>query len=98
MPELERRTHVYVLRPKDYEMSGCSCGNSDPDWSEYKGRLWCPSCKVDFVPTSGGIFGGPVPVQVCGLMGIDLRELNLTTGEIEDRVGQCSAMQAGEKV
>jgi hypothetical protein len=94
MPELEKRTHVHIQRPKDYEISGCPCGNTDPDWSEYKGHLWCPICKIDFIPKSGGIFDGPIPVEACRLIGIDLREINILTREVEDRVGQWPASPA----
>jgi len=82
--ERERRTWVYVQRPKDYEIAGCECGNDDPDWSEFLHMLWCTKCQKDFVPAHGGIFDGPIPVEACRLMGIDLRRLNLTTHEIEE--------------
>lgn len=79
---LVKRTHCYVMRPNKYEISGCACGNPDPDWSEYKGRLWCPVCQIDFVPASGGIFDGPIPIHGMALMGIDLRMYDTDTGEI----------------
>ena len=82
MPELERRTTVYVMRPKEYEVSGCKCGNDDPDWSEFKGHLWCPKCEIDFKPESDGIFGGPIPVNAMYLLGIDLRSYDIATCEI----------------
>jgi hypothetical protein len=84
MPELEKRTYVYVQRPAEYEMAGCECGNDDPDWSEFKGHLWCPKCQKDFVPQHGGIFDGPIPVNAMRLIGIDLRSYNLITGMIEE--------------
>lgn len=82
--KLERRTRTYVQRPKEYEIPGCQeCGNSDPDWSEFKGRLWCQNCKVDFVPASGGLFDGPISVKACELLGIYFDEINLDTGTLE---------------
>ena len=49
--DLPKREWVYVQRPKEYEIAGCPhCGNDDPDWSEYAHRLWCPVCKIDFIP------------------------------------------------
>lgn len=81
---LVKRTHCYVMRPKEYQISGCACGNADPDWSEYKGRLWCPVCQIDFVPASNGIFDGPIPVHAMELMGIDMRMYDIETGEILD--------------
>jgi hypothetical protein len=83
--ELKKRTAVYVQRPREYEISGCpTCGNDDPDWSEYQGHLWCERCKVDFKPQSGGIFDGPIPINAAALMGIDLRMVEITTGRIID--------------
>ena len=70
------------MRPKEYEISGCLCGNGDPDWSEYVGHLWCPTCERDFKPKSGGIFDGPIPVHGMELMGIDIRQYDLLSGEI----------------
>jgi hypothetical protein len=82
--EPKRRVRVYVQRPAQYEIAGCICGNSDPDWSEFVGMLWCPKCQKDFIPEHGGIFDGPIPVEGCALLGIDLRCVNLETGEVED--------------
>ena len=50
----EKRTWVYVQRPIEYGMSPCDCGNADPDWSEFRGHLWCAACQKDFIPKSGG--------------------------------------------
>ena len=82
-PKLEKRTHVYVCRPKAYEMSPCACGNDDPDWSEYKSHLWCAKCQIDFVPEHAGVFDGPVSPQVMRLLGIPVGMYNIETGEIE---------------
>lgn len=80
--QLDRRTEVYVLRPAKYEISGCKCGNNDPDWSEFKGRLWCQVCEVDFVPEFGGVFEGPIPMNVSHLMGICYATVNIETGAV----------------
>lgn len=77
------RTWVYLQRPREYGISGCACGNGDPDWSEFNRHLWCAACQRDFVPESDGIFGGPIPVEICRLMGIGFDRLNLITGEVE---------------
>ena len=82
MPELEKRTWIYVQRPKEYEIAPCPCGNQDPDWSEFKGHLWCQVCMRDFIPEHSGIFGGPVLINTCALLGIDLRRFDLRTHEI----------------
>lgn len=83
MPELEKRTHVYVLRPREYEISGCPCGNDDPEWSEYLHHLWCAKCEKDFLPAQDGVFGGPIPINGAHLMGLCFAQLNLKTCEIE---------------
>jgi len=81
----EKRTHVYLCRPKAYEIAGCECGNDDPEWSEYRGMLWCEPCKKDFTPKHGGVFDGPIPVEAMTLLGIPVdRMLNLETNEIEE--------------
>lgn len=80
----KQRTHVYVQRPKHYGIAGCPCGNSDPEWSEYEGHLWCKWCEKDFVPMHNGIFDGPIGINVAKLLNIDLRQINLTTGHITE--------------
>jgi len=80
---LEKRTWVYVQRPRDYEIAFHGCGHSDPDWSEYKHHLWCPVCKVDFIPTHSGVFDGPISIECCRLMGIVFDRFNLETQQIE---------------
>ncbi len=85
--DLKKRTWIYVQRPAVYEMSGCpTCGNADPEWSEYEHHLWCATCEVDFIPTDVGIFGGPVPVNGARLMGIVFDKFNLETQQIEEFV------------
>lgn len=84
LKELKRRVRVYVQRPTEYGIAGCVCGNADPDWSEFAGMLWCPKCQKDFIPEHGGIFDGPIPVEISKLLGIDLRRVNLETGEVEE--------------
>jgi len=80
--KLKKRTWVYVMRPKDYEIALHGCGHLDPDWSEYKGHLWCPICKVDFIPSHGGLLDGPIGVEVCRMIGIVFDRYNLRTKKI----------------
>ena len=78
-----RREWVYVQRPSAYEISGCpTCGNVDPDWSEFRGYLWCQICHRDFRPEFDGVFGGPIPVNSAALMGIDLRRRSLADDSV----------------
>ena len=79
---LLRRTEVYVCRPREYEISGCECGNDDPDWSEFKAHLWCQRCQIDFQPAQNGIFDGPIPVHCTELLGAPIWTVNLETGEV----------------
>jgi hypothetical protein len=78
-----KRTWVYVQRPSSYEIAGCKCGNADPDWSEFKGMLWCPTCLIDFVPEHNGVFDGPIPVAAAALLGMSFDRFNLETQEVE---------------
>lgn len=96
MPEaLERRTHVYVQRPKIFGLSGCKCGNDDPDWSEYKGHLWCPSCQIDFAPEDSGVFDGPIPIQCSAILGIFFDTIDLASGKLQpDPIGHVHFFQA----
>jgi len=80
---LEKRTWVYVQRPAEYEIAGCDCGNLDPDWSEYKGHLWCEKCQKDFKPSHNGIFDGPICVQATLHLGMSFDRFNLETKQIE---------------
>lgn len=83
MPELLKRTHVYVQHPGVYEISGCSVDpNHAVTWSEYEQRLWCFTCCVDFVPESWGIFDGPIPVGLATIMGLSFDRLNIETREV----------------
>lgn len=70
------------MQPKDFEMAPCKCGNTDCQWSEYRGRLWCPVCKMDFVPDHAGVIDGPVGVEVCRLLGIVFDSFDLTTQQV----------------
>ena len=64
-------------------MAPCSCGNADPDWSEFEKRLWCQLCKKDFVPEHPGVFDGPIPMHTAHLLGVRFDRLNLETNVLE---------------
>lgn len=80
---LERRMWVYTQRPAVYCVAGCACGNEDPDWSEFKGRLWCATCQIDFVPEHNGVFDGPIGIATAGMLGMKFDRFNLETNRIE---------------
>lgn len=81
--EKPKRRWVYVQQPHDYEMSPCSCGNTDTQWSEYQKHLWCAKCEKDFIPESAGIFDGPIGWGMAELMGISFARVNLETSQLE---------------
>jgi hypothetical protein len=80
---LEKRTWVYVQPRSTYEIAPCSCGNTDTQWSEFKHHLWCDKCQKDFMPKHGGLFEGPIAVELCRLLGISFDRFNLETQQIE---------------
>lgn len=67
---MTKRKWVYTQPPKTYEMSPCSCGNEDTEWSEYEKHLWCDKCKKDFMPEHNGIFDGPIGIKTAEMLGI----------------------------
>lgn len=77
-----KRKYCYVMRPREYGMSGCSCGNEDPDWSEFVHHLWCSRCQKDFIPEDSGLFDGPIGLQVCSLLGISFDMFEISTGKV----------------
>lgn len=81
--DLEKREWCYLQPPSTYEIAPCACGNGDTKWSEYKGRLWCAKCEIDFVPEHNGIFDGPIPVATSAMLGIFFDRINLATNEVE---------------
>lgn len=81
--QYNRRTWVYCMPPKAYEMAGCSCGNQDTQWSEFENHLWCETCQKDFVPEHNGIFDGPIPAHLAEMIGIRFDRVTIETGEVE---------------
>lgn len=79
----EKRTSVYIMPPSHFEIPGCSCGNAEPEWSEFKELLWCAKCQKDFEPEFWGVLDGPVGVQVSLLIGLNFDRFNLETNQIE---------------
>ena len=80
---MEKRTWVYVQRPKEYGIALHPCGDINPEWSEYKDYLWCPACKCEFIPEHWGLFDGPIGINVCKMLGISFDRFNLETQQIE---------------
>lgn len=80
---LEKRKWCYLQKPSVFEVAPCDCGNYDTQWSEFKGHLWCSKCEKDFIPEHNGILDGPIPVNVCKMLGISFDRINLETNIIE---------------
>lgn len=78
-----KRTWSYLQPPAAYGLPPCECGNTEVQWSEYVGHLWCEKCQKDFVPAHGGIFDGPIPARLAALMGVKFDRVILETGKIE---------------
>lgn len=64
-----RRTSHYILKPQAFEIECDACGGRNLDWSEWDHLIWCYDCQLDLKGTEG-IFGGPIPVSVCAVLGI----------------------------
>lgn len=79
----KKRTWCYLQAPHVYEMSPCSCGNENTQWSEYEKHLWCEKCKIDFIPESAGVFSSPIPMEAAKLMGIFFDRVIIETNELE---------------
>ena len=77
---MKKRKWCYIMNPTAYEMSCDLCGGTNITWSEYERMIWCYDCKKD---THGkdGIFGGPIGLEVCKLLGISFDRIDIKTGE-----------------
>lgn len=74
----KKRTWCYSQYPAVYEVLCDKCGGTNTSWSEYEHHIWCFDCKKDVKGTEG-IFGGPVPIEACHLMGIRFDRIDLKT-------------------
>ena len=53
------------------------------DTEELENQIWCEKCQKDFTPEHGGVFDGPIFVEICNMMGISFDRFNLKTNKIE---------------
>jgi hypothetical protein len=79
--KLNRRRWVYIQDAPAYEIKCDRCGNPHVTWSEYRHLVWCWMCLKD-TPGDGGIFDGPIPMQICKILGISFDRIHLKTGRI----------------
>ena len=66
------------MQPQAYEISCDICGGNNIVWSEFEGHIYCYDCKKD-TPGNGGIFDGPIPLEVSKILGISFDRINLKT-------------------
>jgi len=75
------RTWCYAQKPSSYEIKCDLCNGDNLDWSEFYGQIWCYDCKKD-TPGTGGIFDGPIPLEVSKMLGVSFDRINLKTGKL----------------
>ena len=68
---MKKRKWCYIHPPSVYEIACDKCGGTNTTWSEYEHMIWCYDCKIDTRGT-GGIFDGPIAVELLTLLGISL--------------------------
>ncbi len=74
---LQKREWCYAGQPISYGIPGCKCGNENCVYSEYKDRLWCEKCQIDFEPEYWGVFDGPLIFEMCQLLGMNFDRIDL---------------------
>jgi hypothetical protein len=78
--DLVSRTSCYCQKPTVYEISCDLCGGSNITWSEYEHMIWCYDCQKD-TPGNGGIFDGPIPMNLCEAIGISFDKIEIPSGD-----------------
>lgn len=74
--EWPKRTWVYARSPTVYSIRCDECGGDNIEWSEWERLIWCYDCELDVKGTEG-IFGGPIPVNLCRELGIGFDKITL---------------------
>lgn len=77
---MKKRTWCYAMKPTAYEISCDICGGHNITWSEYEKRIWCYDCQKDTLGNEG-IFDGPIPINVCQILGFSLDRVDIKTGK-----------------
>lgn len=78
--DLVLRTSCYCMKPTVYEISCDICGGNNLAWSEFEHLVWCRDCRKD-TPGNGGIFNGPIPLNLCKMMGISFDKIEIPSGD-----------------
>lgn len=71
---------MYVQKPQEYEVHCDKCGGSNLNWSEWEGLIWCYDCKID-TQGDGGIFSGPIPMEIARELGLCFDRYDIETKE-----------------
>jgi hypothetical protein len=78
---LVMREWCYCQKPEVYEIYCDICGGTNTTWSEYERHIWCYDCEKDTRGT-GGVFDGPISVELCKTMGISFDRIRLADGKL----------------
>lgn len=78
---MEKRKWCYAQSPAVYGIECDLCHGTDITWSEFEKMIWCFKCEKD-TPGTEGMFGGPIPVGLCKMMGILFDTIDLETGKV----------------
>ena len=73
---VRKREWMYIQKPYEYEMTCDKCDGSNIEWSEWEHLIWCYDCEIDTKGTPG-IFGSPIPVNLCKMLGITFKRIKL---------------------
>jgi len=78
---MKKRTWIYIMKPTAYDISCDKCGGGNITWSEFDHKIWCYDCKID-TRGNGGIFDGPIPLEITKMFGITFDRFYLKSGKI----------------
>lgn len=79
--KLKRRKWCYCQKPSVYGIHCDLCGEGNITWSEYEHLIWCFHCSKD-TPGTGGIFDGPIPLEVSKILGISFDRIEISSGRL----------------
>jgi len=83
--KMKKRSWVYTMQPVAYEIACDLCGGTNITWSEWEHKIWCFSCQKD-TRGSGGIFDGPIPIELCKELGISFDRIYLKSKKIKKMI------------
>jgi len=77
---MKKREWIYIQQPQVYEITCDICGGINLEWSEFENMVWCYVCGTDN-KGRGGIFSGPIPINLLGLLGLSLDRIHIKSGK-----------------